>query len=137
MWWWTVAVPRKVLQTSLRIRYKSIRQTETPAQDTLTGKAICILRTYNNRICYQVKNRTNPKHRGAAVTAVDLFCGVGGLTRGLVDAGIRVAAGYDIDTDCEYGYSHNNVGTKFITTSVTELTGKAQDVITRKATPEC
>lgn len=71
------------------------------------------------------KNRSNPKHRGAAITAVDLFCGVGGLTRGLVDAGIRVAAGYDIDTDCAYGYSHNNVGTKFVATSVTELTGKA------------
>ena len=26
---------------------------------------------------------------------VDLFCGVGGLTRGLLDAGIPVVAGYD------------------------------------------
>ena len=29
------------------------------------------------------------------VTAVDLFCGAGGLTRGLLDAGISVAAGID------------------------------------------
>jgi hypothetical protein len=29
-----------------------------------------------------------------AITAVDLFCGESGLTRGLLDAGIPVVAGY-------------------------------------------
>lgn len=42
------------------------------------------------------------------VTAVDLFCGAGGLTRGLLDAGIHVAAGIDFDQNCEYAYQHNN-----------------------------
>lgn len=42
------------------------------------------------------------------VSAVDLFCGAGGLTNGLEQAGISVEAGYDIDPDCEYPYEVNN-----------------------------
>lgn len=56
-------------------------------------------------------------------TAVDLFCGAGGLTRGLLDAGIRVAAGYDTDGACEFAYEHNNKDAKFHKESVAELTG--------------
>ena len=40
--------------------------------------------------------------------AVDLFCGVGGLTRGLENAGVEVVVGVDIDPTCEYPYSQNN-----------------------------
>lgn len=36
------------------------------------------------------------------IKAVDLFCGVGGLTYGLQKAGIPVVAGIDIDDSCEY-----------------------------------
>ena len=39
---------------------------------------------------------------------VDLFCGVGGLTRGLLNAGLDVIAGFDIDPTCQYTYEHNN-----------------------------
>ena len=39
---------------------------------------------------------------------IDLFCGVGGLTRGLLDAGLDVIAGFDIDKTCKYTYEHNN-----------------------------
>ena len=42
------------------------------------------------------------------IAAVDLFCGAGGLTRGLLDAGIPVVAGYDIEEACKYAYEHNN-----------------------------
>lgn len=42
------------------------------------------------------------------VQVVDLFCGVGGLTRGLLDAGLPVIAGYDIDPTCQYTYEYNN-----------------------------
>lgn len=42
------------------------------------------------------------------VTAVDLFCGAGGLTCGLRQAGIHVAAGIDFDSNCQYAYEHNN-----------------------------
>ncbi|MBQ9868642.1 MAG: DNA (cytosine-5-)-methyltransferase [Ruminococcus sp.] len=39
---------------------------------------------------------------------IDLFCGVGGLTRGLLDAGLNVIAGFDLDQTCQYTYEHNN-----------------------------
>ncbi|SFR53342.1 DNA (cytosine-5)-methyltransferase 1 [Halogeometricum rufum] len=42
------------------------------------------------------------------VSAVDLFCGAGGLTNGLEAAGISVEAGFDNDEDCEYAYEENN-----------------------------
>lgn len=52
--------------------------------------------------------------------AVDLFCGAGGLTRGLLDEGIRVLAGYDLDPACRYPYEHNN-GVPFFERDVNEL----------------
>lgn len=64
-----------------------------------------------------------PKFRNMAATAVDLFCGVGGLTRGLLDAGINVVAGYDIDDMYRFPYEHNNPGAKFHEQSITTLTG--------------
>ncbi|QMW01519.1 DNA cytosine methyltransferase [Spirosoma foliorum] len=59
-------------------------------------------------------------------TAIDFFCGAGGLTYGLREAGINVTTGFDIDTDCEYAYEQNNPGSKFIEQNISEL--KAQQV---------
>lgn len=42
------------------------------------------------------------------VQVLDLFCGVGGLTRGLLNAGLNVIGGIDNDQTCEYAYHHNN-----------------------------
>lgn len=39
---------------------------------------------------------------------VDLFCGIGGLTHGLIKEGFQVSAGYDIDPSCKYPYESNN-----------------------------
>lgn len=52
--------------------------------------------------------------------AVDLFCGAGGLTRGLLDEGVRVLAGYDLDPACRYPYEHNN-GVPFFEQDVSKL----------------
>lgn len=41
-------------------------------------------------------------------SVVDLFCGAGGLTKGLLDAGVPVNAGIDVDPKCEYPYEENN-----------------------------
>jgi len=41
-------------------------------------------------------------------TVVDLFCGIGGLTHGLMLAGLDVVAGFDIDPTCRYAYEENN-----------------------------
>jgi DNA-methyltransferase (dcm) len=54
------------------------------------------------------------------IYAVDLFCGAGGLTRGLLDAGITVRAGVDLDPICEYPYEKNN-DAEFLKKSVTDL----------------
>ncbi|WP_431912588.1 DNA cytosine methyltransferase [Micromonospora carbonacea] len=56
------------------------------------------------------------------ISAVDLFCGVGGLTHGLVQGGIRVGAGVDIDPACRYPFESNNSAT-FIEKDVNELSG--------------
>ena len=42
------------------------------------------------------------------VSAVDIFCGIGGLTHGLIKAGIPVVAGIDSDETCKYAYETNN-----------------------------
>lgn len=66
-----------------------------------------------------IKNtQTRPKRQ---IYAVDLFCGAGGLTHGLMDAGIKVRAGVDLDPICKYPYEHNNEGAKFLKKSVTDL----------------
>ncbi len=54
------------------------------------------------------------------VVCVDLFCGAGGLTRGLIDAGIEVRYGVDFDANCRYPYETNN-GAKFVEKSVANL----------------
>lgn len=54
---------------------------------------------------------------------VDLFCGVGGLTHGLKQAGLNVVAGLDCDNDCRYAYEVNNKGAKFLNQDVANLTG--------------
>lgn len=53
------------------------------------------------------------------IVAVDLFCGVGGLTRGLENVGINVKAGIDVDEGCRYAYEENN-DAEFIKQDVSE-----------------
>ena len=56
--------------------------------------------------------------------ALDFFCGVGGMTRGLLDAGIEVVAGYDNDEHCEPTYRRNNKGVAFHLADVRDLTAQ-------------
>lgn len=55
------------------------------------------------------------------IRAVDLFCGVGGLTHGLSRGGIDVVAGYDFDPTCKYAFEANNQAI-FVEKDVAELT---------------
>ena len=57
-----------------------------------------------------------------SISAVDLFCGVGGLTYGLQQAGINVVAGLDIDETCKYPFEENNDAT-FISKDIRKFTG--------------
>lgn len=53
--------------------------------------------------------------------AIDFFCGGGGMTCGLRQAGIDVIAGVDFDIDCKKTYEINNPSTKFVYSDITEL----------------
>jgi len=55
------------------------------------------------------------------ISAVDLFCGAGGMTHGLLQAGIDVVAGVDIDEGCRYAYEHNNRPAKFLHADVADV----------------
>ena len=52
--------------------------------------------------------------------AVDLFCGAGGLSFGMKQAGIRIAAGIDDDPACQHPFEAN-VKAKFIRQDITFL----------------
>jgi len=54
--------------------------------------------------------------------AVDFFCGAGGMTCGMMQAGIEVLAGIDIDPSCKETYENNNAPSKFIEEDVISLT---------------
>lgn len=55
-------------------------------------------------------------------SVVDLFCGVGGLTHGLIDKGFKVVAGIDLDKSCSYAFKENNKGAEFYDYDVSKLT---------------
>ncbi len=52
------------------------------------------------------------------IACVDLFCGLGGLTHGLVKGGVRVVAGIDVDRHCQFPYEENNPGTVFVESDI-------------------
>lgn len=56
-----------------------------------------------------------------SVRAIDFFCGGGGMTCGLRQAGIEVIAGVDIDKEAKETYEYNNLGTTFIESDVRNL----------------
>lgn len=67
--------------------------------------------------------RRSRRNKKPKIVAVDLFCGVGGLTNGLAKAGINVRLGIDIDPACKYPYTANN-DSEFLQKSVVALTAK-------------
>lgn len=54
--------------------------------------------------------------------AVDFFCGAGGMSFGLQQAGINVLAGIDNAADCRRTYEENVKGAKFIKHDISTLT---------------
>lgn len=62
----------------------------------------------------------------SAVAAIDLFCGAGGLSLGLKQAGVEVIAGIDLDPACQYPYEQN-LKAKFILRDVGDVKGSDLD----------
>lgn len=63
----------------------------------------------------------------SSIVAVDLFCGVGGLTHGLSNAGVKVCLGVDLDPACRFPMEANNEAT-FLEADVAKL--KPSDILT-------
>jgi DNA (cytosine-5)-methyltransferase 1 len=59
-----------------------------------------------------------------AIAVVDLFCGAGGLTRGLMNRRLKVVAGVDIDEACRFPFEANNRSAKFLKADVADLSGR-------------
>ncbi len=66
----------------------------------------------------------NRKNSKLNITAVDLFCGAGGLTRGLLDSGIKVKIGVDFDGQFKDTYEKNNHPSRFLQCDIRKLKTK-------------
>lgn len=62
-----------------------------------------------------------PLKKNGSLKAIDFFCGGGGMTCGLRQAGIDVIAGIDFDKECEETYESNNKGSVFVHSDITTL----------------
>lgn len=62
------------------------------------------------------------------VACIDIFCGAGGLTHGLISEGINVIAGVDLDEACRHPFEANN-SANFILKDVARLTTDHVDAI--------
>lgn len=54
-------------------------------------------------------------------TAIDLFCGVGGMTHGFFKERFQIVAGVDSDPTCKFAYEANNPGSLFLLRDVDKL----------------
>lgn len=57
---------------------------------------------------------------GKNLSAIDFFCGAGGMTYGLSEAGIDVLAGIDVESKFKDTYTINNKNSKFINWDITQ-----------------
>lgn len=61
------------------------------------------------------------KSNSPKIKVIDLFCGIGGLTHGLIKEGLDVIAGIDNDKSCKFGYEYNNKRAKFINKDILQV----------------
>lgn len=67
------------------------------------------------------------------IEAVDLFCGIGGLSFGMKTAGFNILAGFDLDHTCRYAFETNTGGT-FVYKDISSVEGKdIKRLYTKKA----
>lgn len=61
------------------------------------------------------------KNKQNKLKAVDFFCSGGGMSSGMLNSGIKVLAGIDVDNTCKETYEANIKGAKFINADVFKL----------------
>jgi len=74
-----------------------------------------------NEVKIMRKDKKTPK-----IKVIDLFCGIGGLSYGLIKEGLDVVAGIDNDITCKYGYEYNNKA-RFIHKDILSVTAEEID----------
>src|ERR1700689_847928 len=55
-----------------------------------------------------------------SIVVVDLFCGAGGLSLGLKQSGMKIAAGIDLDKACRFAFERN-VQATFVHKDIAQL----------------
>ncbi|PZQ45011.1 MAG: DNA (cytosine-5-)-methyltransferase [Micavibrio aeruginosavorus] len=74
----------------------------------------------------KTKKKIRSKKIKRKIVAIDLFCGAGGLTHGLLKESVIVKAGFDIDPACQYAFEANNKA-DYILKDVAKVTAKDID----------
>ena len=100
------------------VRRSSIRYGASGESSYCMGKGVICVR--RSSIRYGASGESS-YCMGKGVICVDLFCGCGGLPRGLRDAGIRVAKGVDWDKTAMETYERNNPGSVFMLTDLRDV----------------
>lgn len=78
-------------------------------------------KVFNFFIHYNIIGKKTLKLGEYILRAIDFFCGGGGMTNGLIQAGIEVIAGVDLDPEAKETYEINNNGAKFVNADITKL----------------
>ncbi|MFC9442115.1 MULTISPECIES: DNA cytosine methyltransferase [Brevibacterium] len=76
----------------------------------------------------------NVQNQPPLISAIDLFCGAGGLSMGLKTAGVEVVAGIDLDPACKHPYEAN-IMAEFIEKDVSKLTSEELDSLWTSGSP--
>jgi DNA (cytosine-5)-methyltransferase 1 len=77
--------------------------------------------------------RKAPAFHKRKVQVIDAYCGIGGLTHGLVLEGLHVVAGIDNDRSCKTAFEVNNEA-KFISKDIARFTPRELDALFGNAT---
>jgi DNA (cytosine-5)-methyltransferase 1 len=56
------------------------------------------------------------------ISAIDLFCGIGGISYGFQKAGVEIKAGIDFDKNCKYAFEEN-CNAPFIHADISKVNG--------------
>lgn len=67
--------------------------------------------------------KTNHRPNVLNIKVVDLFCGVGALTHGMILEGLNVVAGVDSDPSCRFAFEKNNAA-RFIHKDISKFSSK-------------
>ncbi len=98
-------------------------EAEKPPKTMLEPPSDSSYRMSPERMRHQTRPapRRSDADKAPTIRAIDVFCGIGGLTYGLRSAGLDVVLGLDSDISCRYAYETNNDGAAFLKADVRDV----------------